>query len=187
VQSIVAQGLRGIAGGLEVRDAIEARLLALSRSHDLLTRENWESADLRQVALHALEPFADRHGSLMHFTMEGPDVRLPPKMALALGMAFHELATNASKYGALRHEGGRIDLTWLLLGTRQGDSLRLLWRERGGPEVHAPQRKGFGSRLLEERLAQELDGEVGLDYRAEGLICQIDMPAPKPRGVQYAQ
>jgi two-component sensor histidine kinase len=179
--------LRSIVGGGDIRNVIEARLLALSRSHDLLTRENWESADLRQVALHALEPFADRHGSLMQFTIEGPDVRLSPKMALALGMAFHELGTNATKYGALRHDGGRIDLSWLLVGATGSDLVRLLWRERGGPEVQAPLRKGFGSRLLEERLAQELDGEVGLDYRVEGLICRIDMPAPKPRGAQYAQ
>ena len=181
VQSVVAQGLRGVASAEEVRSAIESRLMALSQSHDLLTRENWESANLRDVALQALEPYAEQHGHLMHFTIEGPDVRLPAKATLALGMAFHELATNAAKYGALLEEAGRIDLSWHFAPTDQGDRLRIEWRERGGPPVRTPSRKGFGSRLLERGLAHELDGHVRLDYVPEGVVCEIDMPAPDGR------
>jgi two-component sensor histidine kinase len=108
-------------------------------------------------------------------------VRLRPNPVLALGMAFHELATNAAKYGALSREGGHVEVSWSLVPSAADQRLRLCWRECGGPVVQPPHRKGFGSRLLERGLAHELDGAVRLDYMPEGLICEIEMPVAEPR------
>jgi two-component sensor histidine kinase len=174
VQSIATQVLHGTPVNHEAREAIEERLMALSRSHNLLTHEKWEAASLADVAGQALEPFRRERGSA-RFTLEGAPLRLPPKQALALGMAFHELATNAAKYGALSGETGHVRLAWAVADGR----LRLAWHERGGPPVRPPSHKGFGSRLIERGLAHELEGRVRLDYAREGLACEIDMPLPE--------
>jgi PAS domain S-box-containing protein len=181
VQAIVAQGLRGAGLGEEVRDGIEFRLIALSRSHDLLTRERWQSASLADLVGLALEPYRSNAGQRPRYSLEGPGVRLRPNPVLALGMAFHELATNAAKYGALSREGGHVKVSWSLVPSAADQRLRLCWRECGGPVVQPPHRKGFGSRLLERGLAHELDGAVRLDYMPEGLICEIEMPVAEPR------
>lgn len=173
VQSIAWQALRGQDVPSHVRDSIESRLIALSRSHDLLTREAWEDAGLADLAVEALDPFGLGEGRAAQFALEGDDVRLRPNVALAVGMALHELATNAVKYGALSTDGGQIRLSWRV----GGDRLRICWQERGGPPVSPPGRKGFGSRLLERGLAHELTGNVKLTYAPEGLTCEIDMPA----------
>jgi two-component sensor histidine kinase len=183
VQSIVAQTLRGTVVGEDARGAVEGRLLALSRSHDLLTRESWESAGLRDVAAQALEPYGAPGGQPTRVAVQGPDLRLQPKAAVALGMALHELATNAAKHGALSNGAGRVDLSWRITPSASGDRLRLEWLERGGPPVQPPSRKGFGSRLLERGLAHELDGEVRLDHEPSGVLCRIDIPVPAGRGV----
>jgi PAS domain S-box-containing protein len=177
VQSIAAQTLR--AGGVNerVRDAIEGRLLALSTAHGLLARESWDGVSLRDLIDQTLQPFGIQDRRPARFSVEGGDVRLPPKTALALAMMFHELATNAAKYGPLSN-GGQIDITWQDEPTPQGARIRLRWQESGGPPVMPPGRKGFGSRLIEGGLAQELDGEVHLDYEPEGVVCQIVMPVP---------
>ncbi|MEI7035189.1 ATP-binding protein [Fulvimonas yonginensis] len=173
VQSIATQVLHGTPVHLDAREAIETRLMALSRSHNLLTRERWEAAALADVARQALEPFLRRDGAV-RFAIEGEPVRLPPKQALALGMAFHELATNAAKYGALSNDSGQVRLAWAVGGGR----LQLHWQERGGPAVRPPARRGFGSRLIERGLAHELDGRVRLEYACDGVVCEIDMPLP---------
>ena len=108
--------------------------------------------------------------------MHGPEVRLPPNPVLALGMAFHELATNAAKYGALSNEVGHVEVGWSFVTDKTQARLKLCWRECGGPPVSPPERKGFGSRLLERGLAHELDGAVRLDYAPAGLICEIEIP-----------
>ena len=108
-------------------------------------------------------------------------MRLPPNLVLALGLAFHELATNAAKYGALSKEGGHIEVSWNLAAEGAERRLTLCWRESGGPPVHPPQRKGFGTRLLERGLSHELEGAVRLDYRAGGLACEIEIPVAEPR------
>jgi len=98
-------------------------------------------------------------------------------------MVFHELATNAAKHGALSNDAaGQIDIAWQVEPTPQGDWMRLRWQESGGPPVTPPGRKGFGSRLIESGLAQELDGEVRLDYELAGVVCQIVMPVPQGGG-----
>jgi PAS domain S-box-containing protein len=167
VQSIAAQTLRT---GCEpaTRKVFEERLIALARAHDLLTRGNWEGARLREVAETALGP----HMAGGRIALSGPDARLTPKAALAIGMALHELATNAGKYGALSTEAGRVTLDWRLAE----DGLRLCWRETGGPPVRPPARRGFGTRLMERGLPHELHGGIRLDFAPEGLCCEIEAP-----------
>jgi two-component sensor histidine kinase len=180
VQAIAVQTLRGVADK-EVVDAYEGRILALSKAHTLLGRELWKSVGLRDVIDQILQPLNDRRVS--HFTVKGDDVPLQPKAALTLAMVFHELATNAAKYGALSKAAvGKVDITWQIKPTAQGDRLRLRWQESGGPPVKPPGRKGFGSRLIEGGLAQDLDGEVHLDYDPAGLVCQITMPVRRQLG-----
>lgn len=179
VQSIVSQALRNATDPAVIREAIESRLFALSRSHDLLTRENWESAGLRDVIDAALEPFGIANGRKERFVVTGRNVRFQPNAALALGIAFHELATNAVKYGAFFNAHGYITIDWTVVPSSNGSRLILHWREKDGPPVTPPTRKGFGSRVIERGLAHELEGSVELDYRPEGLICTIDIPAPR--------
>jgi PAS domain S-box-containing protein len=175
VQSIVAAALRGSDVPAGVRDRIEARLSALSRSHDLLTRQQWGQADLRQVVGEALQPFGAADERAARFVVSGGPAPLRPKAALTLSMALHELATNAVKYGALSGPEGRVVLSWR---TEEG-RLRLVWQEEGGPPVLPPGRKGFGTRLIERGLAHELDGTVTLDFAPSGLRCEIDLPLGK--------
>jgi PAS domain S-box-containing protein len=178
VQAIAVQTLRG-ATDKEVVDTFQGRILALSKAHSLLGREHWAGVSLRDVINQILQPFGLNDRRIGRFSVEGGDVRLPPKAGLTLAMVFHELATNAAKYGALSNGGaGKIDIAWQVDATPQGDRIRLRWRESGGPRVTPPSRKGFGSRLIEGGLAQDLDGEVRLDYAPEGLVCQIEMPVP---------
>lgn len=179
VQSIVSKALRSSRDVEVIREAIESRLFALSRSHDLLTRVQWESAGLHDVVADALEPFGIADGRAERFVITGPNVRFPPKAALAFGIAFNELATNAVKYGAFSNEEGCVTISWTIEPASSEGRLLLHWREKGGPPVTPPARKGFGSQVIERGLAHELEGKVRLDYQAEGLICTIDIPAPK--------
>lgn len=134
---------------------------------------------MRDVVDQILEPFGLNDRRAIHFSVLGDDIRLQPKAALTLAMVFHELATNAVKHGALSLEAaGRIEIAWQIKPTPEGDRLRLRWQESGGPPVSPPDRKGFGWRLIERGLAQELDGEVHLGYEPTGVVCQIIMPVP---------
>ena len=182
VQAIVAQVLRHTSDPEVIRESIESRLFALSRSHDLLTRENWESAGLRDVVDAALEPFWVANGRSERFRVVGDNIRLPPNSVLALGIAFHELATNAVKYGAFSGETGCVRIEWTIEPSSEGNRLILTWREENGPPVAPPSRKGFGSRVIERGLALELGGTTHLDYRPEGVVCTIDIPAPPGAG-----
>jgi PAS domain S-box-containing protein len=181
VQTIVAQGLRGAGVDGDVRKGIDSRLIALARSHDLMTREHWRSARLADLVAIALDPYRSAADQPPRHGLDGPEVRLPPNLVLALGLAFHELATNAAKYGALSKEGGHVEVRWSLAAEGAARRLKLCWREAGGPPVHPPQRKGFGTRLLERGLSHELEAAVHLDYRPAGLVCKIDIPIAEPR------
>ncbi|HEV7437159.1 MAG TPA: PAS domain S-box protein [Pseudorhizobium sp.] len=174
VQSIASQTLRHAETPEQARSAIEGRLLALSRAHDVLTRENWEAAGLSEIVAQALAPY--ENGGAKRLRIEGPDVRLSPRMALALAMALQELATNAAKYGALSNDTGAVHISWAVNGAASRSRLHLSWEEVGGPPVDAPNRRGFGSRLIERSLAQELDGEVKIDFVRAGLVCTVDVP-----------
>ena len=127
----------------------------------------------------ALEPFGVANGRAERFVITGKNIRFPPKAALALGIAFHELATNAVKYGAFSNEAGSILIAWTIEPAPEGDRLILHWQEKDGPPVTPPSRKGFGSRVIERGLAHELEGTVDLDYRADGVVCTINIPAPR--------
>lgn len=175
VQSIALQTFRGPAAEAAARAAFEARLMALSEAHSVLTRANWESAHMNEIAAGALAPFRNGAGEANRITAGGEDVQLRPQTTLALSMALHELASNAIKYGALSVQDGRVDLHW----SRNGERLQINWREMGGPLVQPPQRRGFGSRLI-EGLARELNGTVRLDYPPSGLACSIDFPIAVP-------
>jgi PAS domain S-box-containing protein len=181
VQSIVTQILRRPASPAEVREAIESRILALSRSHDLLTSSNWEGTGLHDLVDTALEPFEVVTGRAERFTIEGDNVQLPPTAALPLAIALHELATNAVKYGAFSNDAGTIAISWTAALGVAGDRLVLRWLEHGGPPVSAPTHKGFGSWVIERGLAHELGGRVSLNYRREGVACTIDIPVPDAR------
>ena len=156
----------------KARAVFAARIAALANAHDVLTRENWEGGELGEVVRAALHPFADAGDD--RFTVKGPAVHLSPKAVLSVSLAVHELATNAVKHGALGVHLGSVQIVWRLEGDRTCPRVVLTWQERGGPPVSAPGRKGFGSRLIERGLAAELDAEVEIDYRPEGLVCHVN-------------
>lgn len=176
VQSLAHQTFRseGVSG--EARGAFEGRLEALAAAHNLLTRENWEAAALRDVVDAALHAHDRKDG---RFSIDGPPVRLEPKTAVTIAMALHELATNALKYGALSNARGQVSIGWRV---SEGPEPRLTmrWEEHGGPPVAQPVHRGFGSRMIERALASDLRGTVLLDFRPEGLVCEIDAPLPRP-------
>ncbi|MEO6092270.1 MAG: HWE histidine kinase domain-containing protein [Novosphingobium sp.] len=178
VQSIVTQALRRPAEPAAIREAIESRLLALSRSHDLLTSRNWEGAGLHDLVDTALHPFKVVAGFTERFTITGDNLHLSPTITLSIAIALHELATNAVKYGAFSNDTGKIDIDWKLAPEAAGKRLVLRWRERDGPPVTPPAHKGFGSWVIERGLAHELGGRVTLDYLSHGVACTIDIPAP---------
>jgi two-component sensor histidine kinase len=182
VQSIVWQCLRNTSDPALIRESIESRLFALSRSHDLLTRENWEGVGLVDLIKTALEPFGVATGMSERFVISGENIRVPPNVALALGIAFHELATNAAKYGAFSNESGSVHIALTTDPILEGERLVLRWQETDGPAVTPPSRKGFGSRVIERGLALELEGAVHLDYRPEGVVCTINFPVPNGAG-----
>lgn len=178
VQSIAKQALRTGSAPEVIRESIESRLLALSRSHDLLTRESWHSVGLLDLIKQATEPFGVADGPGARFVITGENIRLSPKSILALGIAIHELATNAVKHGALSNETGSVLIAWTVQPGRGGDRLHVRWQERNGPRVTPPFRKGFGSQVIERGLAHELEGTVHLDYPASGIVCTINIPMP---------
>lgn len=178
VQSIARQTLMGAESVEAFRSAFEARLMALSQTHNLLTAQNWQGASLFDILAAELRPHGGgRQGGGARFTLLGDqDVKLKPKAAVALGMAIHELATNALKYGALSVPNGHVTLKLHLQGREPDRRLVIEWIESGGPEVAKPARKGFGSRLLERGLAGELAGRVRLDYHPAGVSCRMELP-----------
>ncbi|GJD52503.1 hypothetical protein OPKNFCMD_5269 [Methylobacterium crusticola] len=170
VQSLARQS----RGGEEQAENLEGRILALSKTHDLLTRDDWSGASLREILENELAPY--RVGA-EHLTLTGPAVNLPPRYVLALGMTFHELTTNAAKYGALSRAEGRVHVGWSLVRGESGTPhLRLDWQESGGPPVGPPKRRGFGSRLISGGINRELAGAVRFDFEPGGLHCRIDVP-----------
>jgi two-component sensor histidine kinase len=174
VQSLAAQSFREARDPRAAREQFEARLLAISRAHNVLTRENWESADLHAVIADVITPFSGDDGRVQ---AEGPSLSLPPNMALALAMALHELCTNACQHGALSTPEGKVAIAWTRT-FNEPPHLILNWQERGGLPASPPGQRGFGMRLLERAIRQELGGEVRLSFETEGATCLIDVPLP---------
>ena len=164
VQAIAAQTLRTARDLPSAKEALERRIHAMAQAHDLLTERAWAGADLMDVVMRALEAFPPAQ-----VRMSGHAIDLSPRYALALSLALHELATNATKYGAMSQSGGRVSVQW---NVRSG-MLQLDWQESGGPPVAPPAQKGFGSRLLEELIARDLGGGTKLNYDVAGLRCSI--------------
>lgn len=169
IQAIAAQSFNASRSLPEAQEAFASRIVALAEAHDLLTRENWEGADLHEVAAR----LAMLHGGEARFDLSGPSIRLSPRTALSLSMALHELATNAVKYGALSVLEGRIAIAWSFAPGSGDQRLDLVWTERGGPTVKPPSSRGFGSRLIERGLAAELSGEASIQFEPSGVVCRI--------------
>ncbi|HET6546136.1 MAG TPA: CheR family methyltransferase, partial [Rhodanobacteraceae bacterium] len=177
VQSIALQTLSNAPTPEAFKENFDSRLTALSHTHDLLMQSNWRGAALDELVGRELAPY--RNDRQPQWTVEGQDIRLNAKAALALGMVIHELTTNAAKYGALSKEAGYVEVKWQTRGGRRAGehaTLHLSWVEHDGPIVEQPKRHGFGSRLIEEGLEYELDAEVKLEFRRSGVRCTIEMP-----------
>jgi len=171
VGAIASQSLRNIPGVEHAQQAIEGRLLALGRAHDLLLQARWTSADLGKIVRGATEAFDNP--DVPKFSIAGPDVRMASGAVIAIAMTLNELCTNTTKFGALSVPGGRVDITWTLDARTQ--RLLLTWTERNGPAVRAPDRRSFGTRLI-ETLGKQLKGDVHLTYQPSGLVYAFDVP-----------
>jgi PAS domain S-box-containing protein len=165
VQAIVSQSLRGASTPEEARDAIGDRLATLSHAHDLLTQTSWTAAPIHAVIQAVMQQQGGRTGRIL---IQGPDLLLAAKSALALSMSLHELSTNAAKYGALSNDVGHVELTWKIEHADGEDMLALEWQELGGPPVNLPEKQGFGTRLM-KGLSRDLGGQGVLDYDPAGV------------------
>ena len=159
-----------------LKQAIIGRIEALAIAHRLMAASRWRSANLKRLAEQELSAYRLADGGRIR--LDGPDVALGPEQAQTLAMVFHELATNAAKYGALSVSEGRVEVSWTLSG--QGD-VEICWRETGGPPVKPPTRQGFGTNLITRAAADTLGANAQIDWRAEGLVCRIVLPDPQPR------
>ncbi|HEX8165671.1 MAG TPA: HWE histidine kinase domain-containing protein [Beijerinckiaceae bacterium] len=175
VQSIAAQTARGAGSVPEFRKAFEARLLAISKTHNLLTESEWQGAELRQILADEAAAYRNGDGAT-RVRLKGEPVMLPAETALVAGMVFHEMLTNAAKYGALSTSSGHVDVGWRVDRGANGGEVRLTWVESGGPRVRPRKERGFGSRLIERGLEQEAGGAVAFDFRPEGLRCEMRIP-----------
>jgi two-component sensor histidine kinase len=170
VQSIAYQTFGGKVDRA-LHQQFDTRLISLAKTHDMLTRENWRGADLRELVTQSIA-FACHAQD--RAAVDGPTLFLPQRTVVPLAMAVHELCTNASKYGALTQPHGRIRIDWRVL--EEGARLILRWEESGGPAVKPPSARGFGTRLLERGLAHELRASVKLTFPSSGVVCEIDLP-----------
>lgn len=152
-----------------------ARLQAMASSHDLLVRESWYGASLSELIRSQLASYIERRAGQV--AIEGPPVALKPEAAQNLGLALHELAVNAAKYGALSVPNGRVSVTWNRSEAAGGEAIDLDWREQLGPKVKTRRKKGFGSMVIERNLARALDAEVTMEFDPDGLRCRILIPA----------
>lgn len=163
----------------EFSRSFRGRIQALAAAHTLLTAVNWEVAALRVLVEQALRPYASSDGS--NVQISGDEVLLRPSAALTFSLVLHELTTNAAKYGALQRPGGVVAVA-CRVRSNGGRELCLHWAETGGPPVQPPVRRGFGLELIERSVAHELEGQVVLDYRVEGLSCDITVPLAESVG-----
>lgn len=174
VQSIAAQ-TRRFAPPEQFYDTLTGRLSALGTAHDLLTRSDWEGAALAEVVRVSFAPYEGLSPE-QRWTIDGPSIWLAPNEAVTLSLVFHELATNAAKFGALANACGRIEVRWDLDGVEKPSEVRIVWRESGGPNVSPPATGGFGSKLLERAVAHELGGQTQVDYAEAGVAYRLRLP-----------
>jgi two-component sensor histidine kinase len=170
VIAIASQSLRNVDSVEHGREAIEHRLLALGRVHDLLLKTNWTSATLESIVRTAIDPF-DKGA---RFSVEVPDIDVSPSAVLPLAMILNELCTNAVKYGALSNIGGCVAISALVNTSKE--RFGFTWGETGGPSVQKPTRQSFGTRLIEQGFAGELRGKAHLSFEPAGVVCNLDIP-----------
>jgi PAS domain S-box-containing protein len=174
VQSLALQTFRNTSDPVSARKAFDGRLAALAAAHTLLTQSNWESADLHSLIKEALLVCGDAGDRVVR---TGPALLLRPKQALSVALVLHELCTNALKHGALSTSGGGVELTWEAV---DGEALQLIWREHGGPSVRAPERRGFGTVLLERAVVHDLGGQAEIGFDASGVQYALTLPLTGP-------
>ena len=177
VSAIASQSLRTATSIEHGQQAIEGRLVALGRAHDLLMQVSWANASLSNTVRGATEPY-DGQGA-GRFSIDGPDIGITSGAVIALAMTFNELCTNTTKFGALSVPAGRIEIAWTIDDETQ--RLRLTWTEKGGPPVAAPTRRSFGTRMMGS-LGQQLNGQVQLAYQPTGFVYTLDVPAQLVNG-----
>jgi PAS domain S-box-containing protein len=174
VQAVAIQTGRHAPTTADFLATFGARLKALARSHEVLIRSGWENAPLRDVVEGALAAYGGEPGRI---AIEGMPVLLPADLVVTVSLAFHELATNAVKHGALSRPSGSVSVAWAVGPAGKGARrVEIVWRERGGPPVRPPERRGFGSQLLEQGIRSQANGTVQLDFQPEGLECRIGLP-----------
>jgi two-component sensor histidine kinase len=191
VSAIASQSLRNVPGAEHAQHAIEGRLLALGRAHDLLLQARWSSADLGKIVRGATEAFDNP--DVPKFLIAGPDVRMTSGAVIAIAMTLNELCTNTTKFGALSVPAGRVEIAWTLdprtqdyktpdhrtsdrkIPDQRPQRLRLTWTEKDGPAVQPPEKRSFGTRLI-ETLGKQLNGVVALTYEPSGFVYALDVP-----------
>ncbi|MFC1456232.1 PAS domain-containing protein [Microvirga arabica] len=176
VQAIVGSTARTASSIDEFYQGFVGRIVSLARTHNLLTEDLWQKAALEDLIQTELGPYADEARNRIVF--DGPHVELPSEAAVPIGMAIHELTTNAAKHGALSTFGGQVEVRWRVEPGEERPILHFAWTEHGGPRVSAPTRQGFGSRLLQRVLATQLQADVSMDFPEEGLRFTMTLPIP---------
>ena len=170
ITAIVEQSFRASDNKEDIRTALTKRIMALAQAQEILSQSNWSVAPIRSVIQAALMPHSTGRGQI---TIKGPPVELSPNQSLSLALAINELATNATKYGALSTESGRIAIIWQIGAPGSDEPFRLSWSESGGPNVLPPTRRGFGTRLIERALADDFRGAVKIDHDPAGVRCVL--------------
>ncbi|TXN01419.1 PAS domain S-box protein [Methylobacterium sp. WL64] len=181
VQAIVGSTARTASSIESFYEAFVGRIKSLAHTHAVLTEDTWQTASLTNLLLSELKPYAEvtpDGGAEGRISLEGPAIDLPSEIAVPIGMAIHELTTNAAKYGALSNRTGRVAVTWTLEPGGPAGILLFHWRETGGPPVQPPSRQGFGSRLLQRVLITQVQAEVETDYDPEGFSLTMRAPIP---------
>ncbi|MBJ6128475.1 HWE histidine kinase domain-containing protein [Microvirga splendida] len=179
VQALVGATGRSTGSFDEFYHSFSKRITSLARTHNLLTEDYWQTAPLREIALNELKPFADSR--LPRFMLLGPSVELSADLAVPVGMALHELTTNAVRYGALSNPTGYVRVQWAVDEVEGPRKLHLEWREVGGPQVKEPLHRGFGSTLLQRILPMQCNAEVEVQYAQEGLRFRMEAPLVEQR------
>ena len=174
VQAMARQTARHAGSIDSFLDQFSARLQAVATSHDLLIQESWYGVSLAELVRSQLGHYLNRSGSQV--SIDGQAVILKPEVAQNLGLALHELATNAAKYGALSVPTGKVSINWQRLAQPKGEGVQIVWAESGGPSVSPPERRGFGSLVIERNLARSLEAQVDLAFAPDGVTCRIVIP-----------
>ncbi len=184
IQALATQTAKTSPNNAIFQERFSQRLQGMAASHDLLVNQDWRGVELGALVCAQLDPFVGAAGG--RFDLAGPGIVLKPQAAQSIGMALHELATNATKYGALSVPDGRVRIVWSLSGAADNVRFLMTWSEMNGPAVAAPDRKGFGHTVFDRMIAQSLNGSVKLTFAATGLVWELDAALESVRGQHHA-